>query len=83
MHEKELKFVDNFSLPASVFHDVQTASATCQSLAAAEVEFYQTSSDVLDDSYEFIYHATTSRKTTAIECSFAVYQTATATRQQF
>ena len=43
MHEKELKFVDNFSLPASVFHDVQTASATCQSLAA-EVEFYQTSS---------------------------------------
>jgi len=39
MHEKELKFVDNFSLPASVFRDVQTASATCQSLAA-EVEFY-------------------------------------------
>ena len=26
-------------LPASFFHDVQTASATCQSLAA-EVEFY-------------------------------------------
>ena len=43
MHVKELNFVNNYSLPASVFHDVQTASATCQSLAA-EVEFYQTSS---------------------------------------